>query len=87
MLIPFTTRRPANVGGLSVEHMHQVYVGSEEDLSRYLLLTNACIDAVLEDGDVLPAVTRAAAALIDKGADPGEAVSRVATCYGSRQTS
>lgn len=60
--------------------MQQVYVGSEEEAFRYVL-TDARIEAVLADEDVLPSVTRSVAMLTDKGTSLEDAVSQVAACY------
>ncbi|NLB00641.1 MAG: hypothetical protein GX837_06725 [Methanomicrobiales archaeon] len=80
MLIPITHEGKRLWADISIGCEKYIYMNTVEDLSHYIL-TNARVEAVLTDEDVLPSITRSVAMLTNEGASLEDAVSRVATCY------
>lgn len=81
MLIPVTVGSERVWVDLSIGYVKQIYVGSTEELSRYIL-TNAWVDEVLSDADVIPDATRAMETLTRDGTPGEDAIKWISSAYG-----
>lgn len=81
MLIPVTLGSERVWVNLSIGYVEHIYVNSTEELGRYIL-TNARVEEVLSDADVIPGITRSMENLTRDGAAPEDAINWISSTYG-----
>ncbi len=81
MLIPVTFGSQRVWVDLAIGYDKYIYVNSEDELGRYVL-TNAWVDEVLSDADVIPDIARSMATLTRDGTPREDAIKWISSAYG-----
>lgn len=81
MLIPVTFGSERVWVDLSIGYDKYIYVNSPYELAGYVL-TNAQVDAVLSDADVIPDIARSMATLTRDGTPREDAIKWISSAYG-----
>lgn len=81
MLIPVTFGSQRVWVDLAICYDKYIYVNSTDELGRYIL-TNARIDEILSDADIIPDVTRSMEILARDGTPRKDAINWISSAYG-----